>query len=289
MPAVLWNAFCSDMRRVGTGEDRQGIGAMMSCTNGGGLDGLALVDPLGSFEALFRRLVLCDDQDEVESVVGRLARVLGFDYFSYVISVLPAADENRSTSGMLLTSYPADWRNRYRRRSYEIEDPVIVKGRHELLPFAWGDDGYLKQIAPSSRRLFFEARDFGILNGFTVPVHGPHHECALFSVAGPEPRIGAQDVSSPSYRALLVVAQYLHANVMGRRLERQVAASPVKLTDHERVCLIWTSRGKTAWEIAQIIGRSKATVDFHIRRAAGKLNATNKIHAAFRALQLNLL
>jgi DNA-binding CsgD family transcriptional regulator len=248
----------------------------------------APADPFHSFAALFRTLAYCVDQDEAESVVEQLAHGLGFDYFSYVISTLPAGDVSRSAAGMLLTSYPAEWRNRYRRRSYETEDPVIVLGRHERVPFAWGDEAYLKQIAPSPRRLFFEARDFGILTGFTIPVHGPYGECALFSVAGSHPLLHPQDASSASYRALLVIAQYLHANIIGRRLA-QTPKSRIKLTDHERVCLVWTSQGKTAWEIAQIIGRSKATVDFHIRRAASKLEATNKIHATFRALQLNLL
>ena len=244
--------------------------------------------PEGAWAPLFNTLALCDDPHEAGSVAGRLAKLLGFEYFSYVVSPPPSGDDGSGATGMLLSSYPADWQNRYRRRSYEIEDPVIVQGRHERLPFAWGDDPYLKRIAPSSRRLFFEARDFGILNGFTIPMHGAHGACALFSVTGPQASIYLEDVASAEFRSLLTVAHFLHASVTGRRLLR-ASDSRIKLSEHERVCLVWTSRGKTAWEIAQIIGRSKATVDYHIRNATAKLEATNKVHAAFRALQLDLL
>jgi PAS domain S-box-containing protein len=61
------------------------------------------------------------------------------------------------------------------------------------------------------------------------------------------------------------------------------------LTDKERECLKWVSAGKTAAETAAIIGRSARTVEFHLRNATRKLNATNKVHAATIAIRLNLL
>jgi PAS domain S-box-containing protein len=63
----------------------------------------------------------------------------------------------------------------------------------------------------------------------------------------------------------------------------------IDLTDKERECLKWVSAGKTAGETAAIIGRSARTVEFHLRNATRKLNATNKVHAATIAIRLNLL
>ncbi|MBR0894358.1 helix-turn-helix domain-containing protein [Bradyrhizobium tropiciagri] len=70
--------------------------------------------------------------------------------------------------------------------------------------------------------------------------------------------------------------------VVGQRGERD-------LTDKERECLKWVSAGKTAGETAAILGRSARTVEFHLRNATRKLNATNKVHAATIAIRLNLL
>lgn len=244
--------------------------------------------PLPSSAELLQTLIACRDRDEAEAVTGQLVRLSGFRYFSYVVPELPRFGESDDSAGMLLTSYPADWCSRYRRRSYQAEDPVIVMGRRELLPFAWGNDAYLKSIRPSARRLFIEAREFGIGSGYTIPVHGPSGQSALFSVAEPEPGCPRAEVGSPEVVTLVAVAHCLHANVVQRETKRR-GTPAVGLSEQERICLLWTSQGKTAWEIAQIIGRSKATVDFHIRRATAKLAAANKVHAAVKAVQLDLL
>ncbi len=63
----------------------------------------------------------------------------------------------------------------------------------------------------------------------------------------------------------------------------------VRLTTREKQCLIWTMRGKTAWEISQIMDRSSATVNFHLQSAMRKPDAVNKIQGAVKALQNDLL
>lgn len=57
----------------------------------------------------------------------------------------------------------------------------------------------------------------------------------------------------------------------------------VDLTDREVETLTWAARGKTSSEIAQILGLTKRTVDFHIDNARMKLNATTRMHAAVKA------
>jgi DNA-binding response OmpR family regulator len=57
----------------------------------------------------------------------------------------------------------------------------------------------------------------------------------------------------------------------------------VDLTEREAETLTWAARGKTSCEIAQILGLTKRTVDFHIDNARLKLNATTRMHAAVKA------
>jgi hypothetical protein len=47
--------------------------------------------------------------------------------------------------------------------------------------------------------------------------------------------------------------------------------------------LTWVARGKTSAEIAQIIGLTKRTVDFHIDNARGKLGAATRTEAVIKA------
>ena len=189
---------------------------------------------------------------------------------------------------MGLTTYPEGWQALYRRRCYGAEDAVVLRGRDALRPFHWGDEHHLRGLEPSARRPFFAAKDFGIASGIAVPVRGPGDAGGLFSVSGPEPRQAAADVGLPAFHALVTLAGMVHARAVERRAPASDGAA-VRLSERERLCLHWTTQGKTAWEVAQIIGRSKATVDFHLRRATGKLDAANKVHAAFKAREMRLL
>ena len=57
----------------------------------------------------------------------------------------------------------------------------------------------------------------------------------------------------------------------------------VGLNDREVEVLTWVARGKTSAEIAQIIGLTKRTVDFHIDNARGKLGAATRTEAVIKA------
>ena len=57
----------------------------------------------------------------------------------------------------------------------------------------------------------------------------------------------------------------------------------VELNDREVETLTWAARGKTSAEIAQILGLSKRTVDFHIDNARAKLGAATRTEAVIKA------
>ena len=57
----------------------------------------------------------------------------------------------------------------------------------------------------------------------------------------------------------------------------------VLLNDREVEVLTWVARGKTSAEIAQILGLTKRTVDFHTDNARTKLGAATRTEAAIKA------
>jgi DNA-binding response OmpR family regulator len=63
----------------------------------------------------------------------------------------------------------------------------------------------------------------------------------------------------------------------------------VELNDREVEVLTWVARGKTSVEIAQIIGLTKRTIDFHIDNARGKLGAATRSEAAAKAATARLI
>jgi LuxR family quorum sensing-dependent transcriptional regulator len=57
------------------------------------------------------------------------------------------------------------------------------------------------------------------------------------------------------------------------------------LTAREIEVLTWVARGKSAWEIGEILHIAKRTVDEHVQTAVRKLGALNRTHAAAMAVR----
>lgn len=94
-------------------------------------------------------------------------------------------------------------------------------------------------------------------------------------------KLGADDyVRKPIDFDLLVT-------IINARLARVARAtvwpSTVQLTDREIETLSWVARGKTSIEIAEILGLSKRTIDFHLDNAREKLGVPTRIQAAVKA------
>lgn len=242
---------------------------------------------LSQLDSILNDLGQMETTAEVEPYIGALCRAIGFDYYSYVLVGRLELGEEAGGPPLLVSSYPSPWLDRYRHRRYHQLDPVVTVGRRQRRPFLWGRAEHLRHLPTADRLVFDEARDFGIRVGYTMPVHGPNGECGLFSLSVEDDSARCEEAARENRYLLQVLSSEIH-RVMTESLARTTAEMPA-LTEHERLCLSWTVRGKTAWEIARILGRSRPTIDFHLQKAMRKLDASNKIHAAFKALQAGLI
>jgi DNA-binding CsgD family transcriptional regulator len=74
--------------------------------------------------------------------------------------------------------------------------------------------------------------------------------------------------------------------INGRRVPRvRQPTDQSNLTAREREVLAWTSHGKSAWEIGEILGIAKRTVDEHAQTATRKLGAANRTQAVAIAVR----
>jgi DNA-binding NarL/FixJ family response regulator len=94
-------------------------------------------------------------------------------------------------------------------------------------------------------------------------------------------RLGADDyVTKPV--DFEVLGSLLAARLAGVA-RTQLWPKNIHLARREIETLTWAARGKTSAEIAQILGLSKRTVDFHIDNARAKLGVANRAQAVAKA------
>ena len=219
-------------------------------------------------------------QDALEGSFG----ALGFTQLSYVALRPP----HGLARPKILSTYPKDWIDRYVDQNYANADAVFPAASAHLFPLRWDElysDGHTTR---KQRHVFDEAGDFGLKNGFTVPIHGPSGGLAALSLSGTLPRKEFEQIWRHYYDDLTLVAVHTH-HAMLRNSDSDESYEPIHLTDREQECLLWTSRGKTSWEIGQILKISENTILFHLNRCMRKLRVFSKHHAVVKAIMLGII
>src|SRR5262249_36137748 len=122
----------------------------------------------------------------------------------------------------------------------------------------------------------------GFRNLTAIPIYGPMGHCDVFTVIADEP-------SPSTLRVGLLDELILVAYNLAVFFRSQDSGPKTIITHREAECLQWTARGKTAWEVGQILDISERTARFHLRNAMQKLDASSKHQAVLKALQSGMI
>lgn len=209
-----------------------------------------------------------------------------FGHQNVSIAGIPLPNE-KIDDHVLSCGWPVEWSNRYKELDYVKFDPVIRKTLGSAEPFAWCEAKPPRGDAMAIR-VMDEARDFGLCEGFAVPIYTTHGFQAIVTFGAEEMRLNAEQRAG-----LHMIAIYAHAAARsvlpdGGRREGNTVGQP-SLSKREIECLQWTAAGKTSWEISVVLGLSQSTVDFYLRNAANKLDAVNRTQAVAMALRSHMI
>lgn len=165
-------------------------------------------------------------------------------------------------------------------------DPVMQHLKQSAEPIFWDRETYAK----SGQEPMWEALSrVGMSQGAGSVLHmsGGQHYVMGFDWSDTGDRDQRFRVEAMAATQLLIP----YAEQASRRILADEAASrPVDvLSGRERECLQLVSIGKTAWEIAQILGISPHTANKHIDNCVRKLGVANRTHAATTAVRKGLL
>lgn len=73
--------------------------------------------------------------------------------------------------------------------------------------------------------------------------------------------------------------------LIGRSLSQSGRTTSPCLTSRQIEVLEWVARGKSAWEIGEILNITKRTVDEHVRSSVRKTGAANRTNAVAIAIR----
>ena len=227
------------------------------------------------------RLVKCAGSSEAtfEAVLSEVNK-LGFRYCSFGMKgPLPLA----TPRALWCSNYPAGWQERYREMDYGRIDPTVALAITSDSVILWSDE-----LFASCPQMHAEARSFGLTHGWAQPRHDAQGFVSLLSCVRNDPTITGEELKTKHER-LQWLSYLCHERMLihwGPSLRNNPAP---ELSSREIEVLRWSCDGKTSADMAEIIGLSEATVNFHMRNACLKLSTPNKTAAAVRAALIGLL
>lgn len=183
------------------------------------------------------------------------------------------------------STYPQSWMAHYLANRYQFIDPVVLESQRSRLPFAWR---FLMNkpggLSPAQRKLFAEAAEFGIRDGFTIPFHTAEGCVAVLSYAFTSLEELKQVMNAQAKLKLLAV--YYHTAVE-RLLD--VQSPEGELSPIERQCLTGIAHGHSLWEISGRVHRSEPDVAGALRSAREKLGTATTAQAIAKAITQGLI
>ena len=217
--------------------------------------------------------------DELIIAFQCAVRTLGFRYFACCSHVDPLNPPRRS---VVVHTYPEPWMREFSELQWYYIDPVFRFADRTLLPFFWDSPAFRADLTAPQQAMLTAAARFGIVHGYTVPIHSPnspgsfHASC---SVIPDSPQLDARSYSAVQLMACpLYEAAARHADVHDVRPEQP------GLSRRERQCLELAAQGKSDWVVGKILAISERTVHNHVENAKRRLGVVTRVQAIVQAL-----
>ncbi|MEA2782217.1 MAG: LuxR family transcriptional regulator, quorum-sensing system regulator SdiA [Rhodospirillaceae bacterium] len=221
---------------------------------------------------------------------------LGFNAVVYDFAPVPLTHDGRMIRPNLMRGrgLPRDFVELWCDRSYYRIDPVQQICTSSNMPFIWSlADGRRqilgRPILPEHQPAVSYLRDTRLTCGATVPIHLPAGGLANVTAIRRDAEDDFADDARRGLGELILLAHAMNEAACASFDDRIRRCTAIPVTEREVECLGWAARGKTAQDIARILGRSVATVSLHLNNAQRKLGAKNRAQAIARAAHYRLL
>ena len=221
------------------------------------------------------------DEEDIERGLRLLCERMGLKHAVYHL----AQNVNLKIDlPFLRTTYPPEWLGLYVLKGYYNSDPVVMRGFEDREPFLWSD---LEIDTPEKEAFFADAGEHGIGTcGYTIPIIDNSGRRAAFTVTGEDEPNEWSDKIACLNPTLQELAQLFHRRALAIVYGGENIPS---LSPREVECLSWTTQGKDASTIADILEISEHTVRDYLKSAKLKLGCATIAQAVYQATRLRLI
>ncbi|VAV94395.1 hypothetical protein MNBD_ALPHA06-2278 [hydrothermal vent metagenome] len=236
--------------------------------------------------SVFAEMEAANSIEELRKSFDEFVRELGLTTFQ--LSEITDPDNFPGTN-LSFGTLPAAYIKQYWERGNDLfHDPMIRAILSSNQPVR------LRQMQTShspnklEQQILEQRKKQGVQDGYGFPLKGRLNRLAMVTVHGDVSRFDRADLARIE---LLCIMLYRRATELTPLPEHLQIPKHAQLTTRERECLSWVAKGKTNWDISQILMITERTVQYHVENACEKLGAGGRLQAvviAARKLEIIL-
>lgn len=205
-----------------------------------------------------------------------LAGILGYRHVAYGLEYPTSIAEPTFS---YYSNFAPDWQDKFNTKNMKHHGSRVAYGRRKSTPLPGASDYFW------SRRDFFrEAEAYGVYLEWVDNIPGRGGTIALVGLGG----FNGQDDAILRRKTHILIEETVEA-MEKLLLQKNLPQLFVKLTENERKYLLWVLDGKTASEIADIMGISKAAAENMQRKLPERFERKGIFATAFLAYRLGML
>jgi DNA-binding CsgD family transcriptional regulator len=193
-----------------------------------------------------------------------------FGVSTYTASILANPERVDPRAGMV-SNMPDEWTEIYMAKRRFLYDPVVQEAARQPGNFFWRDIS--ESTSTLGNELFEDARQYGLIDGFSVSSRSPWPIATIVSLAGRELIWNDMEQGVVALVASSFMSRVLYL--------RDVALIPTvkSLSPQERRILQLAAGGQSDKEIVRELGIHRSTLLTHWVRLRSKLDANDRAHA----------
>lgn len=232
---------------------------------------------MSQFLDTMERLNSAPDEASVVRIFQDSAAHLGLTHV--MAGIWSDAESEVGAGEVLAVTYSEEWMREYA-AGLVASDPMLKHAARTSTPFSW--DRCPIETSDEQRFVDLAGEIEGMRYGFSTSVLAAPGKRGAVTLASEHDC----DVEA-NIAEIYALACAFQSTIQALRAAK--ARDEIRLSPREREVLLWLARGKTYWEIGEILGTSEDTIRRQTQSAYRKLGAHNSTLAITKAITLNLI